>query len=293
MILSVMVDAPNRSRAAREESESPSKVANMFGASQQMFIEVGPPPATLRVWQVEPPDESKLIDGQPRGTILVVHGYRNQAFWMLMHRKELAKAGYRLFFVDLRGHGKSTGDHITYGAVESRDLVQVIDEIDRRGLIVGQLGVWGHSMGAATSIQLAGRDSRVRAVVAVAPYTTMRDVVPHVVKRGVPFYGALVGSERMTELVDLAGERAGFDPDDADTLRAIQQTDAQILIMHGDWDMIVPYDHGRRLHEAASEHSRLVTLHATGHVMSDVDVGGKVDRESVAWFDEWLVAGAD
>ena len=270
-IMSVMVDAPNRGRSARSTDPSAAPpLPRWLGATEQFYVDVGPPDAKLRVWRFEPKDDADLIDGNPKGTILVIHGYRNTAFWMLINRRALARAGYRLFFVDLRGHGKSTGDYISYGAVESQDLVQVIDELQRRDLITGRIGVWGHSMGAATAIQLAARDPRVEAVVAVSPYTTMRDVVPHLVHKALPFSRSFIEPEKIDQLVDQAGERAGFDPDQASTLHAIQQTDTPILIMHGQWDWVVPYEHGKKLHEAAPDHTEFITLPKIGHVLADV-----------------------
>ena len=71
-------------------------------------------------------------------------------------------------------HGHSTGEWLTYGPREAEDLSQVIDELDRRKLLEGRLGVYGISYGATTAIHLAAIDPRVEAVVAVAPFGSMR-----------------------------------------------------------------------------------------------------------------------
>ena len=86
-----------------------------------------------------------------------------------------------------------------------------------------------------------------------------------------------------------AGHIGGFDPDDASPLRAIRNTRAQVLLIHGKNDAKIPPSHSRRLHEAAPDHSRLVQL--DGHDHDSIlagDSAGVVLRETVEWLDQWL-----
>lgn len=286
VILNTMVYAPNRGTELDDPATSADWALTCMGVDRELFVPVGPPEAILRVWVIEPRDAAKLVDEQPRGTILVIHGYRNQAFWMRDTAHDLADAGYRVALVDLRGHGGSTGEFISFGAVESWDMVQVIDELEQRGLIAGELGVWGISMGAATAIQLAAHDERVASVVAVAPYTNMREVVPHMVRRFMPPYGWLISDARIQQLIDEAGQTAGFNPDDADTLAAMPQVKVPVLLMHGDWDLIVPQDHSRRLYELAPPGSAFLRMTSTSHIGAFIN--DDPEREAIKWFDSHL-----
>lgn len=280
LIRSVMVDAPNAGDVYGGEVGVLREAPWLSAGDHELFVEVGPPDAVLRAWVVEP--DGRAASNGARGTVLVLHGWRNEMFWMRGIAGKLADAGYRAVLVDLRGQGGSTGDYISYGAVESEDLVQVIDELERLGLADGPIGAWGISMGGSTAIMLAGRDARVEAVVAVSPYTSMRQVVPGFVRVGLPIGGLLMSDDEINDQVDLAAEEAGFDPDDADALRAIRRTGAPVLILHGEWDALVPYRHGRALHEAAPDRSELVKLKMTGHVGAFFH--GEVADRSLAWF---------
>lgn len=256
---------------------------------REFYVAAGDPEVNLRVAIIDPKTESDDDAAGPapaKGTILVLHGYRISADWVADTGRRFAKNGYRAVMVDLRGHGRSEGDYITFGARESKDLVQVVDELERLELIEGPLGVWGVSMGAATAIQYAGRDSRVQTVVAVAPFSSLRKIVPEVIRRFLPGLERTISPEEMTRLIDEAAAEGGFDPDEADTIAAAQRTDAPILILHGNWDLIVPVEHGRAIHEASPDNTELVELDFAGHALGHIIA--TYGERSIEWFDGHL-----
>ena len=280
----VMVSTPNRLNPFVTETNPLPPVESVAGVDQQFQVKVGPPEASLSVSVIAP---ERGIE-QPKGTVLVLHGIHTRSFWMLRQAKDLATAGYRAVLVDLRGHGRSTGDYLTFGLREARDLSQVIDALEQRGLVAGKIGVYGVSYGATTSIHLAGRDPRIRAVVAVAPFSTMRDEIPQYGRTMVPGVGRMISDETYQQAIDEAGRRAGFDPDRASAVEAIQQTSAQVLLIHGTSDWVVPQYHSIRLHEAARDHSELVSVPWYGHTVIWFDPTGEVAVRTAAWFDRWL-----
>jgi dipeptidyl aminopeptidase/acylaminoacyl peptidase len=97
---------------------------------------------------------------------------------------------------------------------------------------------------------------------------------------------------RIDAVVDAAGRAAGFDPEAASPLRAIQQTKAGVLLIHGTEDGYVPPIHSRRLHDAAPGHSELVVIEGKDHNnIMDVEEGPVVIREALKWFDSHLGVG--
>ncbi len=285
LIVDVMIKAPNHHRQVHAVDATGTFELKLMRIDQQIAVDVGPPPARLRAWVIEPTDKNPDRI-EPRGTILVIHGRAAELRWHLRTARQFAADGYRAVLVDLRGHGGSSGDYLTYGAHETPDLVQVIDDLERRGLLTRPLGVWGLSMGASITIQLAGADKRVDAAVAVAPYTSMRDVVRHVIQSYLPIR-KLTDAECDT-LIAQAGEIGRFDPNDADTLAALERTEAPTLIVHGKWDAVIPHAQSERLAEVAGRRGKLVSLAYTGHVGAYFDVGDRIRRASTEWFDEKL-----
>lgn len=281
----LMVTAPNQLNPFASDTSLPPPARQALGVDQQFHVKVGPPEASLSVSVVEPSDGKT-----PQGTVLVLHGIWNSSLWMLSTARMLADAGFRSVLVDLRGHGHSTGDWLTYGIQESQDISQVIDELERRRLVQGPLGVYGISYGATTSIHLAGIDNRVQAVVAVAPFSCMRDVVPDYSRTVLPGVERLLSNDDLQNAVDASGENANFNPDQSSALKAIQRTDARILIVHGTDDWLVPPYHAMRLHEAAPERSELVFVPKTGHIKIWFDPTGEVAVHSKNWFIRWLAS---
>jgi len=303
-----MVTPPNAVNPLVGEANCTPPIENFAGTDQQFYVTVNHPEvrqagasqpeerqaeARLSVSVIEP----KKPDGateprKPKGTILVLHGIYARSLWMMGPAKAMAEAGYRAVLVDLRGHGRSTGEHLTFGIQEAKDLSQVIDALEDRGLAEGPLGVYGISYGATCSIHLAGYDPRIAAVVAVAPFSTMREEVPDFGKTMVPGIGWAIPEDTYQQAINEAGRRADFDPDRASAVEAIRRTKAQVLLVHGTADWVVPHRHSVRLHEAAPDHSQLSLVPWHGHMVIWFDPTSEVAGKTRDWFDRWLGAAS-
>jgi pimeloyl-ACP methyl ester carboxylesterase len=254
-----IVRAPNAGR--RAQSIAPGEIR----------IEVGTAAETLSLTIADPP--------APRATVFVLHGIRDSKASMRGWAEMLVEAGYRTVLVDLRGHGQSSGEVLTYGVRESQDLTQVLDTLSDRGLVVGPVGVMGNSYGAAVAIQWAGRDSRVAAVVAVASFASLRSVLPNYAPLPRPLPMPFVN-----RVIDLAGVRGGFDPDAASPVDAVQHTEAPILLVHGRNDRRIDPAHATQIHAAAGGHSELVVVDGAGHVSVAGAPQTRLAERASIWF---------
>ena len=239
------------------------------------LVAVGPPSATLSVRILGP--------ASARGTVFVLHGIRDSKESLRSWALALEARGYRAVLVDSRGHGRSSGDVLTYGVQEARDLSALADTLAREGKISGEIGALGFSYGAATAIEWAGRDERVRAVVAVAPFASLREVVPGYTPVRLPSFF-------VDKALAIAGARGGFDPDEASPLAANKATRAAVLIVHGADDPKIPLAHARRIAEAGQEHTTLVVVDGAGHDDLVRSREANVVVRAPQWFDEHLLA---
>jgi pimeloyl-ACP methyl ester carboxylesterase len=254
---------------------APNRGAPPAGAiSGEIRVDVGPPAASLSVAVVDP------VEGT-RGTVFVLHGIRDRKEAVRGWADMLASAGYRVVLVDLRGHGRSSGDFLSYGVIEARDLTQVLDALDNRGLRMGRVGVMGVSYGAATAIEWAGIDPRIEAVVAIAPFASLRAVVPGYLPFKLP-------NAFVNHCIDAAAAAAGFDPDCASPVDAISRTRAAVLLIHGEADDRIPWWHSKLIAAAARGPVELVTVPSADHVsIQSADV---VANRSLEWFAKYLEA---
>jgi len=283
-----VVRCPNAGRRIDPAGDPSPDELRSSGVTRQFRVQAGPPDASLLVWVIDPPAPA-LVNAVPKGTIVCLHGHAADRRQMLGPAQAFAAAGYRAVLFDSRCNGRSSGDYLTFGVVESRDARQVLDALVSNGFVSGQVGAFGRSYGGATAIQWAAIDPRVRTVVAVSSFATMRNAVHDASKAILPFPLHLLLDWRIDPIVDRAGQQAGFDPDAASPLRAITQTDIPILLMHGSSDGYISSGNSQRLHDAAPGHSKLVLVEGKGHnSIMEGDSATRVLREAVEWFDQRL-----
>ena len=255
----------------------------------QFDVVVGPPRATLRVSMLE----GRPFGMRPRGTVVVLHGIFSTSERMFPFATSFAHAGYRTVFVDLRAHGNSSGLETTYGVLEARDLSQVLNDLDARGLLVQPVGVCGHSLGGSTAIQLASRDWRVQAVVAMSAHVYMAEIVRQAVRTRIPVLKHLATDEWIAQVVHEAGKSAGFDPRMANSLVAMQQGCTPVLLIHGTEDrFVLPY-HSVMLRDAAPQRTRLILLHGADHTGMLDEIRDEASQAAVSFFQEMLSVAAN
>jgi len=267
--------APNFGKQPGVFPEARAEQLDTWGISQQLKVAVGPPSALLSVWIMEPSRRPL------QGTVLVLHGIRDSKDSMRGIGRLLAEGGYPSVLIDLRGHGSSTGDWLTYGVLDSWDLTQVLDALDPQNLLSEPVGVFGCSYGAATAIQLAGRDPRIQAVVAVAPFATLQ-VAVHSYARLLGL-GFVLPKAMIDQAIRDAGYIANFQPSEANPLKAIRQTHARVLLIHGTADWKIPSTSSQQLHAAAPSHSRLILVEKAGHDSVMAAVQGNSKKEILEW----------
>ena len=117
----------------------------------------------------------------------------------------------------------------------------------------------------------------------------MRDAVHDASRAILPFPLRWLLGWRVDPAIDRAGQLAGFGPDAASPLRAITQTDAPILLMHGTTDKYISPSNSQRLPDAAPGHSKLIWIEGKGHnIIMEGDSTTRVVRAAIDWFDQHM-----
>ena len=85
---------------------------------------------------------------------------------LILLAKLLVQAGYGVFVIDLRAHGKSHGDTSTFGLREGDDVAGAVDYLLTRIDVYGdKIGAFGISLGAQAVLRGALKTDKIRVLV--------------------------------------------------------------------------------------------------------------------------------
>jgi fermentation-respiration switch protein FrsA (DUF1100 family) len=137
---------------------------DLNGRDVQFASESG---ATIRGW---------FIAGRKgSGAVVLMHGVRASRLDMLDRSRFLAAAGYAVLLFDFQAHGESTGKHITFGYLESRDARAAVEFL-RANAPGEKIGVLGVSLGGVAAL-LATPPLDAEAMVLEMVYPTIDQAV--------------------------------------------------------------------------------------------------------------------
>jgi len=310
------LEAPNLQNNMDQDFKSFAFATTNFPVQR---IKVGPPPATLELMVIEPGDygakifskitprrtlskgdtktnlfnfgfsfakfpiRPKLQTNDIRGTIFLLHGYSLSKEFMLPWGLTLAKAGYRVVLVDLRGHGHSTGDRIYFGGVERTDLVQCLDDLQQRRVCSGPVGVMGISYGAVLALQWAVVDSRVQTVTAISPYMDPGTAVADFLKTYVPVLSARTDQKA----ADIVAQRLSTEGPDLNTIAAVHRLKQTVLFVRGGHDELCSAEDLNRLKAAAPAGSEVTEVPLANHLVAGMCIS-QLSGPVIEWFGRQL-----
>ena len=221
----------------------------------------------------------------PKGTVILLPGDGNGIFSMLPWALLLGRAGYQSILVDLRAQGRSTGRYITYGAIESKDLVQLVAALRAQGLVRGRLGLLGDSLGAATALLAAPHIAHLAAIVAISPYARATTVIPRFADRFI-WYARFIPASSWRSAERKAGRIAGVSLADADPIKTVADIRTPVLYLQGADDHIIGT---RAAHELAAHtpDADLRMYPGLGHVRMALAYR-PLAQPTLAWFNRYL-----
>ena len=120
---------------------------------------------------IEPDISNRPKDSMP--LVLYLHGNGSSRVEGIHMIEELLKRDINIFLFDFPGCGQSEGDYISLGYHEKDDVGIIIDFIETLPG-VGNIGIWGRSMGASTALLYAHKDPRIKAICFDSPFADFR-----------------------------------------------------------------------------------------------------------------------
>ncbi len=206
--------------------------------------------ATIRGW---------FVAGQAnQGVMLLLHGVRADRRAMLSRASLLHSWGYNVLLIDLQAHGESTGQAITFGALEAKDVQAALKYIEQN-LPRQPVGIIGMSLGGAATV--LAEPKGLSAVVLESVYPTIEDAVSDRLRRYLGYPGTWLAPLLLGQLEP----RLGIKTSELRPIDHIQNLDAPLLLLHGTKDRNTTLDEAKRLFAASSEPKSNWYVPGAGH----------------------------
>ena len=188
-------------------------------------------------------------------TAVLVHGYKDSAikffYFGRMYNRDLH---YNVLMPDLHAHGLSDGNDIQMGwkdADEVLNWIKVAEEIFRDDNYRTAMIVHGVSMGAATTMNVSGKDlpEYVNAFVEDCGYTSVWDEFSMQLKEmfGLPAFPLMHSTSLLCNM------KYGWNFKEASPLISVSRCTRPMLFIHGDADDFVPFSMMQPLYDAKPE----------------------------------------
>ncbi len=206
---------------------------------------------SIRGWFVPAPDSNRAI--------VLLHGYGGDRRGMLPRAKFFREHGYNVLLYDARACGESSGDCVTMGFLEAKDLEGGLAWLRAKGM--GRIACLGVSQGGATILLAAEQIGDVRCVICESVY----DELAHAVDRRFRHSFGIPGWLGGCLVVPIAEYRTGVPMDDVKPVLKIPRLPCPVFVISGDQDAKTWPADTQRLFAAAAQPKELWLVSGAAH----------------------------
>lgn len=221
---------------------------------------------------------------QSKPVIAIFHGLRSNKGFMLGRAEFLVESGFNVLLIDLRGHGESVADEITFGAKESLDVDASIRYI-RKAYPNSKVGVIGVSMGGAASL-LGEQPADIDALVLEGVYSSIHQAVLNRMRILAGPAAPLVTSILQIQIAP----RLGVSTSELNPIDKIGQFKNPIYIIGGELDRKTLSSETLALYEASNEPKSLWLVKEAKHQNLHEFAGETYETNIVQFFNTHLLA---
>ncbi|WP_295628225.1 alpha/beta hydrolase [uncultured Nitrosomonas sp.] len=216
------------------------------------------------------------------GVVLLVHSMRSNRLEMLSRARFLKDQGFTVLFIDLQAHGETTGDNITFGLRESKN-VEVAVTFLRKAFPAERIGAIGTSLGAA-AIVLAKQDLGLNAVILESLHPTIEEAVENRLKLHFGEFGVLLLPLMLWQLSFYLDTSM----DALSPIAQINNLNSPVLFISGTNDMHTTQSETERLFEAARIPKDLWIVTGARHFNMHTYAGREYELRVIAFLSKYL-----
>lgn len=195
--------------------------------------------------------------------ILICHGINVTYENSKKYAELFLKIGYSVLIYDQRNHGYNPKMHTSFGYFEKYDAKACVDYILHSFKPI-HLGVMGESMGAATAMELAAIDDRIKFCIEDCGYSNAFDLIKYRAQKDHNIFIAqmIYFSNLMLKVFYKWSFR------DANVLSKIHNIQCPVLFIHGEEDDYVPFYMVHEMKDAFKNKHMIYTVPGAKHAMA-------------------------
>ena len=187
----------------------------------------------------EPYDEEREYARLP--CVIYLHGNSSSRCEVIPNLKYLLPLNITVLSFDFTACGRSEGEYISLGWYEILDVECVINFL-RNSKKVSTIGLWGRSMGAATSIIYASKDPTIAGIFLDSPFYSLNLLIDELSKEKVSLPDFLV-RQIIKMIKQTVKDKADFNIDDIEPGEYAQKCFVPAFFCHGKDDTFVNVHH--------------------------------------------------
>ena len=157
----------------------------------------------------------------------------------------LLKHNINLVAFDFAGSGLSEGKYISLGYHEKHQVRNVVDFLERFPG-VGNIGLWGRSMGAATTLLYTPTDRRIKCIVVDSPFSDFRKLAKEICKSNVNIPSLLIEGA-ISIIGSTVKNKNGMDINDIKPINSVKKCKVPAFFIHAVDDTFVKYEHSENI----------------------------------------------
>ena len=195
--------------------------------------------------------------------IIYLHGNAGSRIDSLKYLRAVLQNKINLFCFDFAGCGLSEGEYISLGFHEKEDLKIIVDFVSRLPY-VSSIGLWGHSMGAATAILFAANDKRISCICADSSYSDFNVLAKETVSKNIKIPN-FVFSTAYSFVRKTIIKKNGLDICNLKPIEEVKKIKKPIMFVHGVKDVLIDMQHSVDLFEKCEAYPKIVNFFEGGH----------------------------
>ncbi len=238
----------------------------------------------LKAWLVPAEKETKRF-------AICVHGHNCNGPDECSHLLPFYRntMGFNYLLPDLRGHGRSDGKLIGFGALDYKDIKLWVDYLVERFGEDIEIVLHGISMGAATVMLVNNNNpqKQVKVIVEDCGYTDAFEQVSKKMKD----MGLNHTSDFFTEITNIYCRNISkYDlKKDATPLGTMKNAANPVIFIHGEKDALVPFEMCKRLYDACPTDKEMFAVPGAEHAYSYYDAKDEYDRKVKAFIEKHML----